>query len=89
MVRLIFRHRCASMAVELCLAVNSSMALQDVRQHLPGHRSILGPTQYFESDSPGTFRGDIDDAHHYLSSSCPIASGMCGIPDRVGAHDVM
>lgn len=72
MVRLIFRHRCASMAVELCLAVNSSMALQDVRQHLPGHRSILGPTRYFEMDSPDTFQEDIDDAYHYLSSFVPL-----------------
>ncbi|CAA2962629.1 Hypothetical predicted protein, partial [Olea europaea subsp. europaea] len=59
------------------------MALQDVRQHLPGHRSILGPTRYFEMDSPDTFREDIDDAYHYLSSFVPLPqSGLARYPIR-------
>lgn len=36
MVRLIFRHRCALMAIKHYLVLKFSMALQDVRQHLPG-----------------------------------------------------
>ena len=60
------------MAIKHYLVLKSSMALQDVRQHLPGHRSILGPTRYFEMDSPDTFREDIDDAYHYLSSFVPL-----------------